>query len=118
MQSIKKVRRYCFDYPGLLTAIVAALSTSLLFSLQDEHITFTEALRAFLQSLIAGVAYAQNPFRPMKPSGRAMLGRHPPAILPTYTEPLEPDEYRRLLDERGDTIRVGRGRRADDERDK
>jgi hypothetical protein len=61
----------CFDYAGLLLAVAASLSTSLLFSIEDDHVTLAEAGRAFLQSIIAGIAYAQNPFRPHRPESVA-----------------------------------------------
>lgn len=59
--------KFCFNYHGLILACTAAFATSLLLSLDDNHLTFAEAIRAFLQTMIAGVSYAQNPYRRMPP---------------------------------------------------
>lgn len=55
-------RWLCFNYGGLLLACMASFCTSLLFSLEDDHLTLVEAARAFLHVAISGVAYTQNPF--------------------------------------------------------
>ncbi len=53
--------RFCFNYAGLLLAVSASLATSLLFALDDDVLTWAEALRSFLQVGIASIAYAQTP---------------------------------------------------------
>jgi hypothetical protein len=66
------IRRWCFNYQGLILACISSLATSLLFTLQEGGtLSSKDALRAFLQTMIAGVAYAQNPFVRPRMAGSA-----------------------------------------------
>ena len=77
--------RFRFNYGGVLLTCIASLATSLLFSLDDDVLTFAETLRAWLHVLIAGVAYAQQP-----QERRRMRRRIPPS---THTRaPRAPDD--------------------------